>query len=658
MNLSKLVLLSILILSCPVNTDGQEQLLASPFAASPPLSWQGYMFDVEALSNVSINSFDFEVVMFGMPLDIEVWTTKDGGSYVGKEHDPNEWQLVESIDFRPFLASSPGLSLGIWTPVPMSLDVLLLAGMTRGFYVSGIDAGKLFGNPAPIVGNIHASDGNIALKSGRSIEDFRAGAFYMPAVQVHYNLHGPFAKDIALSKIVTPSNDPLSCMSLTNSESLTVELLNLGTNPINIGDVIPLHVSLNGGPTITEFLTLSTAVAPNASFTYTFNATFDLSNHGSYLFDVSHSQSLDAFPSNNSISTEIDSGGEGRVTKFPWFEDFSGRTVGHRLIPPVGWAHEFGGPLEFWEEWQFSNGLFAGNSTRPSADHTTGINGLGNFAHTNDGGEHAAVSLQSPCIELDFMANPRLGFWLHSDSHDSLDNLFHVDLIDVATGAILTDIIPPIGHLGPQWTQHLVDLTPYMGTVFRLVFRASTDHGGTAINQTDHEFALDDVAIFDLKPVGGQQAQLGFASLEIGETVNGLAAPVQSGEPGPFYASATVGESLVFEFSGEPWQPVIMLTGPLNPFAATFPLIGGLDVGGAVDPSTGIPTSILIAADGNSPIGINAFFNTGSTGDGAFGVTVPNFPPGLLTTFQCVLRTSGSNGAPIALSNAVSLLID
>lgn len=85
--------------------------------------------------------------------------------------------------------------------------------------------------------------------------------------------------------------------------------------------------------------------------------------------------------------------------------------------------------------------------------------------------------------------------------------------------------------------------------------------------------------------------------------------------------------------------------------------IGSIDLGGAINPMSGIPNGITVFADGNLPTGVNSFFNTGLTGDGAFGFTLPNLAPGVLSAFQCGIYTTGANGSQIALSNAVQVAI-
>ena len=63
-------------------------------------------------------------------------------------------------------------------------------------------------------------------------------------------------------------------------------------------------------------------------------------------------------------------------------------------------------------------------------------------------------------------------------------------------------------------------------------------------------------------------------------------------------------------------------------------------------------------ADGGNAQGLNAFFVLSPAGRADIGFGVPNLPLGILGSFQAAIFTSGSNGAPVALSNAVQLTLD
>ena len=157
----------------------------------------------------------------------------------------------------------------------------------------------------------------------------------------------------------------------------------------------------------------------------------------------------------------------------------------------------------------------------------------------------------------------------------------------------------------------------------------------------------------------GQSPRPPISVLDINNSVNveGRSPQVYNSylQNGPYFAKATPGGPLNFLFSGFPNNALLLLFGPMNLGAASYGPTGQLDIGGPVDPSTGIPVGIQIVASGfqlTNPI--DAFMTTGTTGTNMVTFTTPPFPPGVLGTMQTVTPTSTG----IAISNAVQLIIE
>ncbi len=112
-----------LVLAAP-GAAQQVHSLTTTFAAGNGQS--GNMFDIKALTDVHVVTLDCHFNA-GTP-QIEVYTIP--GGYSGFEALPSSWTLVGS-------GSTTSAGSGLPTPLPFSFDVLIPAGTTMGFYVTG-----------------------------------------------------------------------------------------------------------------------------------------------------------------------------------------------------------------------------------------------------------------------------------------------------------------------------------------------------------------------------------------------------------------------------------------------------------------------------------------------------------------------------------------
>jgi subtilisin-like proprotein convertase family protein len=119
----------------------------------------GNMFDVNALSEVLINSF--EVNSNSAPgdlVDFEVYFKT--GTWVGSDMTAGDWTLVATVTD----AVSAGVGSG--TPLGLSLGINVAAGDTVAFYVTSTDGVNVRYTPGGGVGNVWASDANIEVLEG------------------------------------------------------------------------------------------------------------------------------------------------------------------------------------------------------------------------------------------------------------------------------------------------------------------------------------------------------------------------------------------------------------------------------------------------------------------------------------------------------------
>ncbi len=609
----------------------------------------GFVFDLEASTNVIIDSFDLELILNFAPFDIEVWTTQDGGSYVGREENPHDWTRVSvQENVIPY-------GQGAWTPLQLDLNVSIAAGQKRGFYVARTDYLGMEGNFIGSPGAIYVQDGNLKFFSGFGTDYFKKRQPAVPNTRISYHVPGPFTSDLAVTRVLAPVLDPLFCSVGSTGETLQIEILNLGTAAIAPGTFIPVSYAVNGGPPVSEFALALNGIAPGATFSFTFTTPLDLSSIAAVNVTVAQALIGDLNPNNDSIEHVFRPGGGKRITAFPWEETFESLPHANLLVPPLGWTQETADSSGPYTDWHFEDNGFG---TAPSVDHTTGIFWQGLFAYLNDQGDSAAIALRSPCLDLSGIMNPELVFWVYSVNNNSAPNSLFIDVLDLTNGQLTTAVHGPIQGLPAGWQKQQVDLSAFSGQLVRLVFRGNTDHGNPTSLAASHDIAIDDIVVYDVVPTNGQPMQPGLAEFRVGYTRNMNLVEIAPGIDGPFFSRVRPEELMLLEYAGQPNQPILLLGGLLNPAVAAYANIGSLDIGGPINPLTGIPSGIVILADGNLTDGVNPFFNTGPTGNAQFGVTLPNLPPGLLATFQCVMRTDGTNGSYIALSNAIKVIVE
>ena len=607
----------------------------------------GAMFEIKSLTGVAINDFDVDItaLVLGPMTNIELWALNTTGSYLGSQSSNTNWTLLGTA------ANVPGFHP---QPMGLSLNFPIPAGQTQAFYITlAPGAGHaldLFPGVAP--GTLYSADSNLEFYEGHHDTGYfsatsTGGVF---AGTIHYTPLPAVADDIGLASILSPTNNATDCNALSTTESVTVELRNLGSNAIPVGTGVPITYQVDATGTVLEVATVSSALMPGGTLQFTFATPADFSAVGSHTLNVSAQYALDLDPSNDSLTTLISSGGQLRVASFPYSEDFDLAGGPATTSPPLGFVNETTDSTGPNADWIMRSDATPTNGVGPSADHTTGTPGMGGFAYLEGNGNKSPINLRSPCLDLNALANPTCRFWVHSDSAAGAGTANHlnVDVISYPSGTVTTNVIPTIGHIGSAWTLQAINLSPFIGQVVQMVFR-----GDTTIAGQMHDIAIDDFSVTDLQPTPGQAPQPGLAVLNLNDPLNVNGDPLSFGFGGPYFTSVVAGDLLVFEVEATPLQFITLIAGPLNPSAATYPGIGSIDLGGPIDPMTGIPTAITVLADGSVPVGLNGFFFTAANGHFEFGITVPNFPPGVQVTFQVAI--SASAGVSIKLSNAVEV---
>ncbi|MFT7617955.1 MAG: hypothetical protein ACI97A_001594 [Planctomycetota bacterium] len=472
------------------------------------------------------------------------------------------------------------------------------------------------------------------------------------------NGHLAAQTDIECSALLSPAVSATSCTTaFTASEFVTIDYANVGVTTLTNGAIITIDVTLDGTSILTEFDILGVAFATGQVNQYTTMATVDLSAPGAHVFVVSCTAAGDINTANDSQTLPYSDQPQG----FGYFENFdslpsnAGSANMTVFDVPPGWenaADDFASLVGNVEaDWGPNSGPTGSVGGGPVGDNTTGN---GNYMYIEDSqNQDGAIELRTPCFGTSgAIGSPTLLFANFSDqtSVSPFDNLLRLDVINMTTGGTVTMNVDTFSGAGvAAWRKLQVDLSAFVPDTIRVQFRINNNNG----NFNDDE-AIDDVSFIDqLNPIG-QPAQPGDAVFNINNAININFDAPGTFKNGPFFATATIGGTVNFQMLGEPNQPIILLTGPLNPRVASFGIVGQFDIGTGLQ-TNGLPSGLMLIGDGNGSSFFNSLFVLNAAGQADIGFTVPILPLGVLGSFQCAILRSGAVG--VALSNAVELTI-
>jgi len=521
-----------------------------------------------------------------------------------------------------------------------------------GFYVTTTGSGTILYTNGSTQGALAAQNAELQIFEGH-------GGFYPFNVNSNPRIfngrinYQPLPiNDLAVISIDSPQTPTTDCDLLGSAESVTAKFSNFGVLPIFPGTAIPVSLFLDGVLVSNETLTIGTALLSGNSVTHTFAATVNLAAAGTHVISVSHAWPSDLLASNNILGSSVTTSNFGALVLFPHSESFDGfGATNGGTAAPVGWIQDpsDGGGLGIAPEWQTFS--VAAPNNGPPSDHTTGSGFY--FLAEDSGSHHSSINLKTPCLQLNGLSNPRISFFVYSDNSSPApgqDNALHVDVITYPGGILVPDVVAPIGALGPGWQLRAVNLSSFVGMIVQVQFRATTDGGGD-----NHSLAIDDITIQDITLGAGQAPQPGLAVLDINEAIDANGFKVEFGDPGPYFAEATVGDFISFDFEAAPVMPIVLLSGPRSAALANFTGIGSVDIGTGIDAMTGMPTGITVLADGSQPSFPNVFFVIQNNGTLHLNFPVPMLPLGVFTTFQAAIFNGGTS--ILSLSNAVEVSI-
>ncbi len=229
----------------------------------------GNMFDINAVTDVTLNSFDINADT-GATFDVEVYAKT--GTWVGFEADPSAWTLIGTA------VGVVSNGDGVATPLNLSLDYVMEAGETHAFYITPTDfsTGGLNYTNGTGTGNVFASDANIEFLEGAARGYPFSGSTFQPRVfngNIHYTTGGGSGLDFTCADlgenlvevtVTDNSGNASTCTAVINVIDITAPVITCGPEP-----TISETVSDSPALAIVDNSTVSTTIEVTDEFDIT-----------------------------------------------------------------------------------------------------------------------------------------------------------------------------------------------------------------------------------------------------------------------------------------------------------------------------------------------------------------------------------------------------
>ncbi|MFH1319535.1 MAG: GEVED domain-containing protein [Bacteroidota bacterium] len=303
---------------------------------------------------------------------------------------------------------------------------------------------------------------------------------------MRFEVSPPAPVDAGISSITSPA----SGCDLTNSEIITVNISNYGTDTIFSVDV---YYSVNGGAPVME--TVNDTILTWNSLLYSFATTVDMSAPGIYLIDAWTGLAGDTINLNDG-ETNYQVEHFAPFTVFPFTQDFESEPLcGTGCGDPCSLSGQWINDTDDDIDWAVDEGGTPSSSTGPIIDNTIG-DVTGNYLYIESSSPcypSIVAVLLSPCLDISSLANPYLSFGYHMFGAD-MGDLY----IDIDTGSSWITIDSLLGQQQLQetdpWLLADIELFSFSGNM-RVRFRGITGTGTTS------NMAIDDIMIYDKLPV-------------------------------------------------------------------------------------------------------------------------------------------------------------
>ena len=270
-------------------------------------------------------------------------------------------------------------------------------------------------------------------------------------------------------------SSPVSGCDLTNAETVTFEVTNLGNDPVSN---IPVEILLNGNVVATEII--PGPLAGGSTIPYTFLETLDLSINGSYALGVRTAMAGDINNSNDLSSRVI----ANKQTIGPDFSvDFEGLNIGATILPFL--FNE--GSLPF----EVANGPTVSIGTGPA----TGSGGSGNYIYmeTSPATFDDVGIISTECIDLTGADDVQFGYDYHMFG-GAIGNLV-VRVSDQDGNESVIDILSgqQQGNENQAWESRSRSLNSFIGSIVEVTISGDINNNGSAAFTAD--IALDNIVV-------------------------------------------------------------------------------------------------------------------------------------------------------------------
>jgi hypothetical protein len=276
--------------------------------------------------------------------------------------------------------------------------------------------------------------------------------------------------DLAVSAIISP----ISKCELTDSETVSILIKNVGNIQAPAGTAISVAYIINNGATVLETFTLSQNLPVNAIVNYDFTVRANLSVGSSFNFTAYTAWSSDYNYSNDTIANYIVAP-KSIISTYPYSESFSLNTT--------EWTSTGG-----IERWKITNTLTNPVMTAHSGSYMAVFN-ADSFAN------NAVSKLTSPCLDFTSLnTHATLSFYVTLNNLSFLNQDSLNVLVSTTNGAVWTKLKGitryNVTYTSPQWCRVDIDISSYAGQPKVLIAFEAIGKQGT-------RFAIDDISIYN-----------------------------------------------------------------------------------------------------------------------------------------------------------------
>lgn len=300
-----------------------------------------------------------------------------------------------------------------------------------------------------------------------------------------------YAKDLmTLSIPPTQWGTFQTCLN-TEQIPISITLKNMGSEEISNPTVA---IQINQGQITEE--SIIKLIKPDSTYTHIFALPLGLSQPGSHIIKAWLSHNEDENNNNDTITSKIYIVEGEPITPGNYIQNFDEfplcqtAPVCEAIICTLSedWINLLNEEQDA-VDWRTDAGGTATGMTGPASDHTTGTaNGKYLYMEPSVVCFNREAKLLSPCIDLTQTNDASVSFWYHAHGEDI--GRLHLDLLQ--DGIIYENIMTPIaGEEEDQWKERIIDLSPWIGSMAVLRFRAYTANGQRG------DLAIDDVAIIN-----------------------------------------------------------------------------------------------------------------------------------------------------------------